>query len=140
MLLIQWTDQDIVHHPVIDEQHRAIIATINTLQYFIDEAWPVSSLHPTIEALEHYVMFHFKTEETILLKQGMPEEGMKMVREYRSVFFQKLREKVYNAIFHEKTQILTDFLVDWWAGHQTEFHDKLSKYFDTHSASSAVNE
>ena len=133
MLLIEWSDKDPVNHPVIDEQHRAIIATINTLQYFIDEDWPVSSLHPTIEALEHYVMFHFKTEETILLKQGMSSEGMKMVREYRSKFFQELREKVYNAIFHKKTQILTDFLVDWWAGHKSEFHDKLSQYFDTNS-------
>lgn len=140
MLLIKWTHEDLVNHPILDEQHRGLVGIINTLQYFIDEQWPVSSLHPTIEALEQYVMFHFKTEETILLKNGMPKEGMDKVREYRSEFFQQLREHVNSAIFQAETQLLTDFLVDWWLGHQSEFHDKLQKYFDLATMDTAMNE
>lgn len=139
MLLIEWAHQNRVNHPILDEQHRGLVSIINTLQYFIDEKWPVSSLHPTIEALEQYVMFHFKTEETILLKNGMPQEDMQKVRAYRSKFFQELREHVNSAIFQSETQLLTNFLVDWWAGHQSEFHDKLASYFDQHTAATAAN-
>ena len=130
MLLLEWADQDLVHHPIIDEQHRGLVATINTLQYFIDEEWPLSSLGPTIEALGHHVNFHFKTEETILLKCGISEKDMELIKEYRSQFLKELRERVASAIFTGETQELTDFLVDWWVGHKSEFHDKLTKYFD----------
>lgn len=128
-----------VNHPILDEQHRGLVSIINTLQYFIDEDWPVSSLYPTIEALEQYVMFHFKTEETILLKNGLPRGGMEKVREYRLKFFQELREHVNKAIFQAETQLLTNFLIDWWAGHQSEFHDKLAVYFDQSTAIPAAN-
>ena len=140
MLLIEWKKQDKVGHPILDEQHRGLVGIINTLQYFINEEWPVSSLHPTIEALEQYVMFHFKTEETILLKNGMSQDGMEKVRTYRSKFFQELREHVNSAIFQSETQLLTDFLVDWWAGHQSEFHDKLLKYLKQTPESIVVNQ
>ena len=139
MLLIEWAHQNRVNHSILDEQHRGLVSIINTLQYFIDEKWPVSSLNPTIEALEQYVMFHFKTEETILLKNGMPQEDMQKVRAYRSKFFQELREHVNSAIFQSETQLLTNFLVDWWAGHQSEFHDKLANYFDQYTAATAAN-
>ena len=140
MLLIEWKNENQVEHPVLNEQHRGLVAIINTLQYFINEDWPVSSLHPTIEALEQYVMFHFKTEETILLKNGLPQDGLEKVRAYRTKFFQELREHVNSAIFQSETQLLTDFLFDWWAGHQSEFHDKLQQYFHLKSDSVVINE
>ena len=138
-MLIEWNRQNAVGHPILDEQHRGLVGIINTLQYFIDEQWPVSSLHPTIEALEQFVMFHFKTEETILLKNGMPQADLDIVRAYRTRFFQELREHVNSAIFQSETQLLTNFLVDWWAGHQSEFHDKLRQYFNVKSVAAATN-
>ena len=140
MLLIEWKNQDCVGHPILNEQHRGLVGIINTLQYFINEEWPVSSLHPTIEALEQYVMFHFKTEETILVTNGMPSEDMEKVRAYRIKFFQELREHVNNAIFQSETQLLSNFLMDWWAGHQSQFHNKLQKYFTHNLEATVVNE
>lgn len=133
-LLVNWTDDYLVHYPIIDEQHRGLISTINTLQYFLDEDWPISSLRRTIETLEDHVQFHFITEETILLRHGMPEAGMEVINKYKLQFLKELRAQVTNAIIMAEANDLTEYLAKWWEGHLSEFHDKLKEYFDPEAA------
>lgn len=73
VLYIVWKPHDDIGVPIIDEQNRAIVATINSLYYFIQEGWGLSALAPTLNIIKSYSSFHFKTEEGILAKAGYPE-------------------------------------------------------------------
>ena len=115
--------------PIIDEQHRGLIATVNSLYYFIQKGWGLSNLKPTLLMLEQYVVFHLKTEEGILVENDLPNETLNTIQEYRANFLSQLHDIVANAIHHNEPEELASFFAKWWLGHQTEFHEKLRPYF-----------
>lgn len=131
LLFINWNNKDLTGYSIIDEQHRGLIATINSLYYFIQQGWDLQSLKPTILMLEQYMVFHLKTEESILASINIPEETMEAIREYRETFLQELHDIVTDAIISDKPHELSKFLAKWWQGHKTEFHEKLQVYFDS---------
>lgn len=129
ILFIKWNNNDLIDYPIIDEQHRGLIATINSLYYFIQRGWDLKSLKPTILMLEHYVMFHLKTEESILREKGLSDELMKTISEYSEKFLGDLHKVVTDAIDHEEPSELSKYLAKWWNGHKLEFHEKLHEHF-----------
>lgn len=129
-LFVKWDDSGLVNHAIIDEQHRGLIAIINSIYFFIQEGWPISDLKPTILMLEQYVMFHLKTEQSILVSEGLPEEDMKIVQAYDAKFLAELHEQTANAIEEDEPNHLTLYLAKWWLGHKTDFHDQLADYFN----------
>ena len=127
-MLIYLRDDDLINFPILDEQHRGIISTINTLDYFIKQGWPISNLKPTIDTVIQYVNFHFKTEETILINQNAQAISLVIIRDYKMQFLNELNQHVEEAINIEEPKILTDYLVNWWSIHKSEYHEKLSSY------------
>lgn len=127
-MLINWSENDSVDIPIIDEQHRCVITTINTLDYFIAQGWSISNLKPTIDTLIHNVNFHFKTEETILIKQNVPAICLAITRDYRLQFTYELNRCAEVATDRDDPKIVTDYLVEWWSLHKSEYHEKLSDY------------
>ena len=69
-LYIVWNKTQMVHVPIIDEQHHAMVAAINSLYFFINQGWGLSALHPTLKIIKASVGFHLKTEEGMLEKLG----------------------------------------------------------------------
>lgn len=134
-LYINWDDANVSGVAIVDEQHRGLIATINSLYYFIQKGWDLKNLKPTILMLEQYVVFHLKTEEGILVENGLPEDTLVAIQEYRANFLTQLNEVVESAVNHHEPEELARFLATWWLGHQTEFHEKLNQYFETGSES-----
>jgi hemerythrin len=67
-LYIAWNDDNKLGIPIIDEQHRAIISTINSLYYFMQIGHGDDIIQPIMIILEQYVNIHFKTEETLIIK------------------------------------------------------------------------
>ena len=127
-LFIKWDDGKLVGFTILDEQHRGLVATINSLYYFIQQGWDLVSLKPTLKMLEQYVAFHTKTEELILVQHGISEEDLKIIREYDVNFLSELHKEVETAITEEQPNNVVKFLARWWLSHKTEFHDKLAKY------------
>ncbi len=134
MMLINWSDEDLVNYPILDEQHRGIISTINSLDYFIKQGWPISNLKPTIDIVINNVNFHFKTEETILIKKNAPAISLALTRDYRMQFLNELNQHIEDAENMAEPKKLTEYLVNWWCGHKSEYHDKLSNYLDPNVA------
>ena len=135
ILYINWNPDNKIGAPIIDEQHRGLIATINSLYYFIQKGWDLKNLKPTILMLEQYIVFHLKTEEGILVENGLPKDTLAAIHEYRTNFLTQLNNVVESAIDHHEPEELASFLAKWWLGHQTEFHEKLNQYFDKNQAS-----
>ena len=133
-LYINWIDDHDIDSPIINEQHRGLVATVNSLYYFIQKGWDLKNLKPTILMLEQYVVFHLRTEESILVENGLPKDILTSIQEYRSNFLTTLNEVTDSAIRHHEPEELASFLAKWWLGHKTEFHDKLEEYFLTNES------
>ncbi len=110
---------------IIDEQHRAILATINSLHYFVQHSYGLKALLPTIKIVSQYIHFHTKTEEGILL-----ENGYENVAKYSDKVKQDLidySEACREALTNQDPQHLLIFLKNWWIQH-LEDHKKLSDF------------
>ncbi len=114
-LYIVWNDGNTLGIPIIDEQHRGIISTINSLYYSIQTGHGQEVTGPTIAMLEQYINVHFKTEETLMLEAGYPA-----VEEHIALH-KKLVDKTteLSIIAGDDTgpEMLLKFLRGWWLSH-----------------------
>ncbi len=124
-LYIVWKDKFIQDEPIIDEQHRGVIAIINSLHYFIQQGSGLKDLMPTVNVLKSYLNFHYQTERGILLATESPlrhdyrTEAGKIMDEYDVQCRLGLRD--------DDAQILLVFLKDWWKMHLIQ-HKKITPY------------
>ena len=125
MLYIKWNDQCNSSHPLLDEQHRGLVATINSIHYFIQKGWELKNMTPTLKMLETYVGFHLATELDLLRESDSSDEIEKIYQEYRHSFLNQLHRVTESAIANNEPEELTRYLAKWWMGHQKNFHDKL---------------
>jgi hemerythrin len=114
-LYIKWSQENELGIPIIDEQHRAAVATINSLFYFIQKKRGIAALRPTLSVLEQYTKIHFETEEELLKQSGYPdfEAHANLHRELES----KSHEIMRQAIADEDASMALTFLKEWWLDH-----------------------
>ena len=120
VLYIVWKPHDDIGVAILDEQHHAIVATINSLYYFIQEGWGLSALAPTLNIIKSYSSFHFKTEEGILAKAGYPELHKHIMAQKQ--FIKDVDAAAQEAIDYKDAFILIKFLKDWWISHLKKEH------------------
>lgn len=126
VLYIVWKDENNLAVPIIDEQHHAIVATINSLYYFIQEGWGLSALSPTLNIIKSYSAFHFKTEEGMLHKLNYPELSKHIAAQKK--FSRDADAVAQEAIAYKDPAILLKFLKDWWVQHLETEHQEYSEY------------
>jgi hemerythrin len=114
-LFIVWNDDLNSGIPIIDEQHRGIVATINTLFYFIQEGDGIEALKPSLLALEYYIETHFRTEKKILEKTDFAElESHLQLHED----MKKEKERIEReAMSNKDPMVLLSFLKEWLPNH-----------------------
>jgi hemerythrin len=115
MLYIVWNEENNLGIPIIDEQHRGIVATINSFHYLIQQGRGRDALQPTLSILEQYTRIHFRTEEALMEQAGFPGFA-------DHVALHEDLKKRTEAIARETTsdqepEIALAFLKDWWLGH-----------------------
>lgn len=120
VLYIVWKSHDDIGVLIIDEQHRAIVATINSLYYFIQEGWGLTALAPTLNIIKSYSSFHFKTEEGILTKAGYKELHKHIMAQKQ--FTKDVDAAAHEAIAYKDPFILLKFLKDWWLSYLKKEH------------------
>lgn len=120
ILYIVWKPEDDLGVLIIDEQHRAIVATINSLYYFIQEGWGLSALAPTLNIIKNYSNFHFKTEEGMLSKTKYAEIHSHVAAQKK--FAKEVDEAAHEAIAYKDPSILLKFLKNWWITHLEQEH------------------
>jgi len=122
---IIWQDSFDQDDSILDEQHRAILATVNSLYYFLQQGQGLDVLMPTVKILIDYLVFHSKTEEGILRAAEYPEldsyiEGHnKMIKDFKK----ECRE----ALVHKDPQLVLAFLKQWWQSH-LDLHHEMAPY------------
>ena len=125
-VLIKWKPQYDLGIPVVDEQHRGIVATINSLHFGIQHKQGEKILRPAINMVSEYTRIHFETEENFFLSCNFPllEKHQEMHNELR-LKLSNIGEKSLN----DKNPLeFLNFLKEWFVDHICE-KDRLFKEF-----------
>ena len=126
MLYIVWNERNDLGIPIIDEQHRGIVTTINSFHYFIQEGHGIDALKPTLNILEQYTSIHFKTEEALL-----KEADYKGIEEHillHEGLIKRTKKIAREATSYRDPEIALKFLRDWWLGHINKEDKKYAPY------------
>ncbi|MBL4637758.1 MAG: chemotaxis protein [Proteobacteria bacterium] len=124
-LFINWQDEFIQGEQLIDEQHRAVLATINSFHYFLQQGLGIEALMPTVNILVSYLKFHMKTEEGILRGARYPELASYIAMNNEST--DEFMAVCQLAIDEQSPDGLLLFLKEWWQSH-LEMHEKTTPY------------
>jgi hemerythrin len=127
-LYIFWQDDFLQDgYQIINEQHRGVLATINSLYYFLQQGHGVEALVPTIKILLQYIQFHSKTEEGILREKGYKDLDVFLEQAERDV--NQYKKACREALACKDPQLLLLFLRDWWQRHlqRHQAHNRFMK-------------
>ena len=72
-VFIVWDPKYNLGIPIVDEQHRGIVSTINCLYYGMQRNQGESILRSVIRIVTEYTRIHFATEENFLKACGFPD-------------------------------------------------------------------
>jgi hemerythrin len=128
-ILIVWQPSYNLGIPIVDEQHRGIVSTINSLCYAIQIRHGNEMLRPAIGMVTEYTRIHFEIEEGFLKKCGYPDfEKHRMLHKELT---DALSHTSQNSIWNKDPQEFLGFLKDWWINHickeDRAFNDYLAK-------------
>ncbi len=126
-LYIVWGESNELGIPIIDEQHRGIVTTINSLHYLIQEELGIEALKPTLTILEQYTQIHFLTEESLMGKIGYP--GIEKHVELHEELMRRTVDITKESMSNEDPVITLQFLRRWWIGHINTVDRKYVPYF-----------
>jgi hemerythrin-like metal-binding protein len=130
-LYIVWNKKQTISVPILDDQHHAIVAAINSLYFFINQGWGLSALSPTLKVIKSNVDFHLKTEEGILEKLGANYKIMLKHSEIQNAFNINADGAAQQAINEQDPMILLKFLRDWWETHHFKTHAEYQQYLSS---------
>lgn len=124
-LYIVWQKPFEQDDSILDEQHRALIATINSLHYFIQQGHALELLMPTVKLVFSYLRFHNSTEEGILRAAEYPKLE-EYIQNNENVIVE-LKAVCREAMLNREPDLVLKFLNKWWMSH-LEAHDNIKLY------------
>jgi hemerythrin len=124
-LYIVWQDAFMQGESIIDEQHRGVLATVNSLHYFLQQGQGLEALMPTVKILVSYLMFHFKTEEGILRATEYPD--IARYNRYANESVDEFKRICRQSITYKDPEEVLLFLKNWWYRH-LEMHEQITPY------------
>ena len=114
-LFIVWSDIHDTGINIIDEQHRGIVGTINSLFYFINNSHGDVAVMPTLAMIEHYTQVHFLSEEELMAQSGYPgQDEHKQL--HQNLVLEMNRIKPHSRDYNGPVDLL-QFLKIWWTNH-----------------------
>ncbi len=125
-LYIVWDIQKNIGVTILDEQHRGIVATINSLYYFIQHGHGLEALQPTLEILGKYIGFHLKTEEMFLEECHFPDIDDNLLMQKHVL--NSIRRVSNEASLNKDPELFLKFIKNWWVNHIHKEHKEYSKY------------
>ncbi len=134
-LYIVWNEENNIGIPILDEQHRGLVAAINSLYYFISNNVGELALEPAVSYLQHYMSIHFQTEEALMFEAGYP--GLKEHAETHKMLLENAGMVTRRAKEEKKPELILQFLKNWWIRHTREsdsgYTQHLRQYFRINS-------
>lgn len=115
LLYIVWSPDNELGIPILDEQHRGIVSTINSFHYFIQGGKGLGALRPTLRILEQYTRIHFTAEEALMKKAGFA--GLEAHAERHRLLMQRTVAIARESASDQDAAPVLAFLKHWWLSH-----------------------
>ena len=125
-LYIIWTKENEIGIPIIDEQHRSIVSTINTFHYYISNGIDKNVIFSTLKILEQYTKLHFQTEQELMQLAGYLDLASHL--ELHKEIITRTEQIVRNVNITNNSDEVLQFLKDWWIGHINKEDRKYVSY------------
>jgi hemerythrin len=117
MKTIEWQDNFTVGVKELDDQHRSLLNTINTLLDEQRDKYEAKKFSPALSSLIHYAYTHFATEERYLLQVRFPNLKPHVLEHID--FIMKtlgLALKIENSGDESRKELLR-YLKEWYSSH-----------------------
>jgi len=114
-ILIVWEPTYDLGIHIVDEQHRGIVSTINSLCFAIQNNHGIEMLRPIIGMVNDYTRIHFEIEEDFLKKCGYPD--LERHRTLHKELTQALSHTSQDSMWNKDPQEFLEFLKNWWINH-----------------------
>ena len=127
----EWKDEYSVNVKILDEQHKQLFKTVDSLYQSILEKKEKEKLSEIFEQLNKYAQYHFSTEEKYFKEFNYEEADAHIaLHEKFKKNISEMEAKINDENFN--TFDLLDFLEDWWVSHILNADKKYSKNFNEH--------
>ncbi|MCL2083960.1 MAG: bacteriohemerythrin [Oscillospiraceae bacterium] len=114
-VFIVWKPEYNLGIPIIDEQHRGIVTTINSLYYGMQNYYIKEMLAPIVDMIHDYTHIHFKIEEDFHEKCRFP--GFTAHQELHGKLTSKLLLVGRKSMLAGDPYQFMNFLKNWWIDH-----------------------
>ncbi len=114
-LFIVWKPEYDLGIPIIDEQHRGIVTTINSLFYAMQNKHGKKVLGSVLNMVTEYTHIHFELEEDFLRKCGFTD--FEKHRELHNELKHTLSSTENKSSWESDPQKFLEFLKNWWIDH-----------------------
>ena len=114
-LFIVWKPEYDLGIPIIDEQHRGIVTTINSLFYAMQNKHGEEVLKSVVNMVTEYTHIHFDVEEAFLRKCGFTD--FEKHHELHNELRRTLSSVESKSLWEHSPQKFLEFLKDWWIEH-----------------------
>ena len=114
-IFIVWKPEYNLGIPIIDEQHRGIVTTINSLSFGMQNHYVREMLSSIIDMMYDYTHIHFSIEEKFLEKIDYPHA--KTHHELHSELSNRLNRAGRDSMLHKDSSQFMSFLKEWWISH-----------------------
>ncbi len=126
-VFIKWDVKYSLGIPILDEQHRGIVTTINSLHFGIRHHYIENTFAPIIEMMSDYTRIHFEIEEAYL--EMLDFSQAKRHHELHGELMEQLLHTGKMSLYNKDPHHFLDFLKSWWISHicneDLQFRDHL---------------
>ena len=114
-VFIVWKPEYNLGIPILDEQHRGIVTTINSFYYGMQNNHVKEMLVPIIDMIHDYTHIHFRIEENFLGQCSFP--GLKTHLMLHTELVYRLNDIGRKSMLDKDPIEFLDFLKEWWIDH-----------------------
>ena len=101
-----WNDSYLLGIPMIDNQHKNFFVILDNLET-LNQKQEKSEMHSLINELQNYVIYHFKTEEDLMVKSHSPNIDLHVMEHE---LFRKKVEEFHHSYYNNNAELLNEMI------------------------------
>ena len=101
-----WNDSYLLGIPMIDNQHKKFFVILDNLET-LNQKQEKSEMHSLINELQNYVIYHFKTEEDLMVKSQSPKIDLHVMEHE---LFRKKVEEFHHSYYNNNEELLNEMI------------------------------
>ncbi len=114
-VFIDWDKKFNLGIAIIDEQHRGVVTTINSLHFAIQNHFINNSFSALVQMMNDYTRIHFEVEEAFL--ESIDYTQTKQHRELHAGLLEELTLTGRESLLNHNPREFLSFLKGWWTNH-----------------------